>query len=170
MKDLGIRLKKIRKECGLNQREFAKKIGISQSMLSGIENGTEKFSRRTQKIVCLEFSVEESWLMCGQGPIFTPPGLKVLDELTPTERELIQIYDKLIPETQKEVLDYANEKLELQELRKKIGEEASKHATTRHIPQYGSDQAMRGGDADDGTPDERAGEKAPHPIHEQERA
>jgi transcriptional regulator with XRE-family HTH domain len=120
MKDLGIRLKKIREENDLSQRDFAKKIGISQGMLSGIENGTEKFSKRTQKIVCLEFKVEENWLLYGQGPMLTPeliqgPGGR---DLSPEELELVGIYDKLIPETQKEVRDYANEKLELQELRK----------------------------------------------------
>jgi len=44
-------------------------------------------------------------------------------KLPPDARELLEIYDKLIPETQKEVRDYANEKLELQELREKAGQE-----------------------------------------------
>jgi transcriptional regulator with XRE-family HTH domain len=128
MKDLGSRLKRIREEKGLNQRKFAEEIGISQGMLSGIENGTEKFSKRTQKVVCLKFGIEDTWLLTGQGPMFTPPvptpeAILGLDgrDLAPDERELLEIYDKLIPGTQKEVRDYANEKLELQELREKAG-------------------------------------------------
>jgi transcriptional regulator with XRE-family HTH domain len=131
MKDLGIRLKKIREEKGLNQRKFANEIGISQGMLSGIENGTEKFSERTQKIVCLRFGIEENWLRTGQGPMFIPPkpppeAIQGPDgrELTSEELELVSIYDALIPETQKEVLKYANDRLELQELREKTDKEA----------------------------------------------
>jgi transcriptional regulator with XRE-family HTH domain len=133
METIGIRLKKIREKENLNQRDFAKRIGISQGMLSGIEKGTEKFSTRTQKIVCLEFGIEQKWLLDGQGPMFIPPkpSPEVIHgpgerELTPDERELIDIYDKLIPETQKEVRDYASEKLELQELREKTGGETEK--------------------------------------------
>jgi hypothetical protein len=40
------------------------------------------------------------------------------------EQELLEIYDKLEPKIQKEMLDYAYEKLELQELRKKARGEA----------------------------------------------
>jgi hypothetical protein len=40
-----------------------------------------------------------------------------LNSLDSDERELIETYDKLIPETQKDVRDYTKEKLELQNLR-----------------------------------------------------
>jgi transcriptional regulator with XRE-family HTH domain len=156
MKDLGIRLKRIREEKGLNQREFAKEIGISQGMLSGIENGIEKFSERTRKIVCLRFGIENNWLLTGQGPMFTPPKPSpeaILGqgerELTPEEQELLEIYDKLTPEIQKEVRNYANEKLELQDFREKAGKEAPKQApegTTQplEVPQEGERQESTG--------------------------
>jgi hypothetical protein len=41
--------------------------------------------------------------------------------LEPEEQELLEIYDKLIPEIREDVRDYASEKLELQELRKQMG-------------------------------------------------
>jgi transcriptional regulator with XRE-family HTH domain len=126
METIGIRLKKIRQKENLNQRDFAKRIGISQGMLSGIENGTEKFSSRTQKIVCFEFGIEENWLLTGQEPMFIsrkapPEAIQRTDGmgLTVEERELLEIYDKLTANTQKDIRDYLQEKLELQELRKK---------------------------------------------------
>ncbi|GHV79159.1 hypothetical protein AGMMS49944_09500 [Spirochaetia bacterium] len=135
MNNIGMRLKKVREEEKLNQRDFAKKIGISQGMLSGIENGTEKFAKRTQKVVCLEFGIEEDWLLNGQGPMITPqktppevPEGPDGRKMTSDELELVSTYDKLIPETQNEVLTYAKDKLELQEFREKTktGEKGDK--------------------------------------------
>jgi hypothetical protein len=92
-------------------------------MLSGIENGNEILSDRNIKLICLEFGADLEWLQHGgDGPIFKN------QELTSNERELLDIYDKLIPETQKEIREYANEKLELQGLREKAGGEAQKQA------------------------------------------
>jgi transcriptional regulator with XRE-family HTH domain len=112
---IGERVKHIRKSKGLNQDEFAKQIEISQSMLSGIESGREILTDRNVKLICLEFGVNMEWLKNGDGPIFNNL------ELTANEKELLEIYDKLIPETQKEIRDYAREKLELQKLRKQAG-------------------------------------------------
>jgi transcriptional regulator with XRE-family HTH domain len=151
MESIGMRLKKIREKENLNQRDFAKRVGISQGMLSGIEKGTEKFSRRTQRIVCLEFGIEENWLLAGQGPMLTPskPPPEPIQgpdgrELTPEELELVGTYDKLIPETQKEVLKYANDRLELQELREKAGEASGGVTRPLEAPQEAKPEESTG--------------------------
>jgi transcriptional regulator with XRE-family HTH domain len=130
MEGIGERLKQIRKSAGLNQGEFAKRIGISQSMLSGIELEREIFSERNFKLICLEFGVDQNWLRTGQGSMFSsppdpPPSASpvIIDgQELPTEAiELLHLYDQLeSPETRKDVRDYAKEKLELQRLRKHI--------------------------------------------------
>jgi len=111
------RLVQVRKELRLKQGEFAEKIGLKQGTYSDIENEKEPLTARNARLICLEFGVNEDWLNDGKGPMFKT------QKLPPDARELLEIYDKLIPETQKEVRDYANEKLELQELREKAGQE-----------------------------------------------
>ena len=114
MEKISDRLKRVRNELGLKQGEFAKKLRISQSMLSGMENGQETISDRNLKLICLEFGVNEEWLKNGgDSPIFRR------QELTTDENELLEIYDKLTQENQKNVRIYANERLELQKLHEK---------------------------------------------------
>jgi transcriptional regulator with XRE-family HTH domain len=73
MEGIKERLKKIRGETGLNQTEFSKRIKINQSTYSGIETGRESLTARNRRLICLEFGIEETWLLTGQGPMFTPP-------------------------------------------------------------------------------------------------
>jgi transcriptional regulator with XRE-family HTH domain len=128
MKEADKRLKELRKKLDIKQGEFAKRIGLKQGSYSDVENGKEVLTQRNIKLICLEFGVSDEWLRNGQGPMFTPPkppsqAIAGPDgrELASDERELLETYDRLIPETRKEVRDYAGEKLELQELRAKTG-------------------------------------------------
>jgi transcriptional regulator with XRE-family HTH domain len=120
METIGDRLRRLRKELKLKQGEFAQGIGLKQGTYSEIENDKEILTSRNMKLICLEFGVNLEWLQYGgDGSIFKS------QELTSDEKELLETYDKLIPETQKEVREYANEKLELQGLREKTGGEAA---------------------------------------------
>lgn len=116
------RLIRLRKELGLSQGGFAKRIGISQGLLSGIENGNEKLSKRNMRLICIEFGVQEDWLRFGKEPMLkesAPP--VVIDGITLTQeaRELLDLYDRLVsPAAKKDILTYTKEKLELQEFRR----------------------------------------------------
>jgi transcriptional regulator with XRE-family HTH domain len=122
---IGKRLKILIEALKMKGGDFAKKAEISQSLVSNIIAGKNGPSRATVNLICRTYSVNQEWLLTGKGEMFIPPDGR-LEKLSPDERELIGIYDKLVPETQKEVRDYANEKLELQELREKAGEETEK--------------------------------------------
>jgi len=114
MERIGERLKKARKMLKISQGDFAKRIGLKQGTYSDIENGRETLNLRNTKLICLEFGINVDWLQNGgDSPIFKNK------ELTPDEKELLETYDKLIPETQKEIRDYAAEKLEIQQYRAK---------------------------------------------------
>ena len=118
MTGIGDRLRKIREELGLKQGEFSERIGLKQGSYSDMENEKKPLLHRNIKLICLEFGVNIDWLQNGgDGPIFKR------QELTPEEKELVELYAKLVPETQKEILAYAHEKLELQELRAKADTE-----------------------------------------------
>lgn len=62
------RLKQIRKNFGLSQEEFGKRIGIeSRSHISSLENGTRNITDRIIKDICREFDINEEWLRTGNG-------------------------------------------------------------------------------------------------------
>lgn len=66
----GLRVKAIRKEKGMSQEAFAKKLGISRSNLGNIETGAVNLTDRVIKDICSEFSVNELFLRTGQGDMF----------------------------------------------------------------------------------------------------
>ena len=63
------RIKQIRKEFGLSQAEFGKRLGISDAAVSKIESGKNTPAETTIKLICREFQIEYQWLMHGTGPM-----------------------------------------------------------------------------------------------------
>ena len=57
------RIKLIRKTLGISQRDFGKKIGISDTAVSKLESGERNPSEQTLKSICREFNVDYFWLM-----------------------------------------------------------------------------------------------------------
>lgn len=70
MDDINKRVNEVRKELGRTQVEFAKKIGLSQGTLSGIEKGDVSVTERNIQAICKEFNVNEEWLRTGEGEMF----------------------------------------------------------------------------------------------------
>ena len=56
------RLKEVRKALGLNQTEFAKHLGITQTAYSMIESGNRPLADKYVKVICSTFNVSEAWL------------------------------------------------------------------------------------------------------------
>lgn len=70
---IGNRVRTIRKTLGLNQTQFAKKIGISQRALSSIERETTNLTERNTREICRVFNVNEQWLRTGEGEMLVEP-------------------------------------------------------------------------------------------------
>lgn len=100
------RIKQIRSALGLNQTEFAKQLGLSQSTLAMIEVGKRNFSDKHIKIICSTFNINENWLRTGQGEMFSS---------SLYEKELIEVFDNLAPETQQYLIFMAKELLNTQQ-------------------------------------------------------
>lgn len=100
------RLKDIRKSLGFTQIEFARHLGITQTAYSMIENGIRPLSDKYIQIICITFSVSKRFLISGEGEMF---------QVSPYEKELLEIFDNLVPETQDYLLVVAKELLEMQE-------------------------------------------------------
>lgn len=78
---LNNRIKSIRKALGLSQKDFGKKIGISDTAVSKLENGERNPSEQTLKSICREFNVDYFWLTEGKGEMFTAIPETIVDEL-----------------------------------------------------------------------------------------
>jgi transcriptional regulator with XRE-family HTH domain len=64
------RVKAIRKEVRLLQEEFCKKLNISSTQLSKIENGKNKPGHGFYVNIVREFDVNLEYLLLGEGPMF----------------------------------------------------------------------------------------------------
>lgn len=64
---IGKRVRQIRKENDMFQQQFAKEIGVSDSLISSIELGRQELAPRTMKYICMRFKISERWLLTGEG-------------------------------------------------------------------------------------------------------
>ena len=64
---IGDRVAIIRKDAGLNQEEFSQRLMVSRSHISNIEKGRKDLSASLRKLLCMEFFVNEDWLLTGKG-------------------------------------------------------------------------------------------------------
>lgn len=63
------RIKEIRKDYGLSQVEFAARLGVTNSHISGIERGKTVPSEALLKLICKEYRITENWLKYGVEPM-----------------------------------------------------------------------------------------------------
>jgi transcriptional regulator with XRE-family HTH domain len=100
------RIRLVRKSLGLNQAEFARKIGLTQTALSVIELERVALTEKNIKLICSTFAVDEDWLRTGKGEMFGAQ--------SPYEKELLETFSKLTVDTQGFVLDMAKNLLKRQ--------------------------------------------------------
>jgi transcriptional regulator with XRE-family HTH domain len=100
------RIRLVRKTLGLNQEEFARRIGLTQTALSMIEIGKVALTEKNIKLICATFDVNENWLRTGKGEMFGTVSLY--------EKELLAVFSRLTPETQDFILEMAQSLLKRQ--------------------------------------------------------
>lgn len=110
------RIRAARKALGMNQTDFAEKLGLTQTSLSMIESGST-ITDKNVKLICTTFNINERWLRTGEGEMFSS---------SPHEKEFQQIFDELTPDTQQYLLLMAKELLKVQQ---KLLGEAESHNT-----------------------------------------
>lgn len=64
MKD---RIRKVRKDAGLTQAEFAGRLGLQMNSIYLIESGRRNPSPAIAREICRKFAVNERWLQTGEG-------------------------------------------------------------------------------------------------------
>lgn len=118
MKD---RIKKVRKNASLTQREFAEKLGLKQNTIAVYEMGKSGVSDAVITSICREFDINKEWLETGKGDMYNIPAddtslaaSNILEnEDVPfydTIKRIIRIYEKLDDKAQniinKEIEDF----------------------------------------------------------------
>jgi len=67
METIALKIKQIRKELSLTQKEFSEKIGIERSLLSHIEIGDSMPSIEFYSSIAKIFRINLNWLITGEG-------------------------------------------------------------------------------------------------------
>lgn len=62
------RIRKIRKDNGLTQEQFATRLGVKRNTVATYEMGRSEPSDAALLLICREFGVNEEWLRTGEGP------------------------------------------------------------------------------------------------------
>lgn len=107
------RIREVRNALSLTQNDFGKKLAIAQSYLTNIETGKREATEKIQKLVCLQFNVNEEWLQTGEGEMFVEDDNVLLSQLSKQYnlddfgRRFIETFISL-PESQRNVIkDFA---------------------------------------------------------------
>jgi transcriptional regulator with XRE-family HTH domain len=115
--EISERIKELRVALELSQRQFDKKIFVSQTLINEIELSKRKINIRTLYLIAHQFNVNIDWLKSGKGDMFadTPPDTR-LDNI-------IDIFHKLDKTLQDYLLLQSKELLKIQEkmMNKEIG-------------------------------------------------
>lgn len=111
------RIKQLRKEKKLNQKQFADLLGVTQSGVSYMEQIGNNISDSIIKSISTIFSVNEEWIRSGLEPMFVQPDNFSLDDFikarggTDIELELVKIYFELDPELRKALVGHFRSRL-----------------------------------------------------------
>lgn len=105
MKD---RIRQIRKENKLTQKEFAERLGIKQNTVASYEMGRIGISDSVIISICREFGINEEWLKNGIEPMLKEVPNKFSFYLGQIEggndefiKDLIEVYMELDPDSKK---------------------------------------------------------------------
>lgn len=98
------RIKIVRLDLKMTQKEFAKAIKISQPTLSGIESGDVTVIDRNIEMICEKLGVNSEWLRTGEGEMykqnddFLESVIANMDNLDEMDKQFFTSYMKLSPD------------------------------------------------------------------------
>lgn len=107
------RVRLVRTEMNLTQKDFGIKIAVAQNYLSNIEKGYRDVTEKIIKIICSEFNVREEWLRDGKGPMFNENDETIISEvaaqyhLGDLDKAIMKIFLELSPEKREAFKEFA---------------------------------------------------------------
>lgn len=106
------RLRLLRKELGLSQDEFGRRVGVSNTAISKLEKNERNLTEQMALSICREFRVNYFWLTEGKGEMFSGTPQDVVDEiaedyhLDDIDKKIIEKYLELSPEQRQIIKEY----------------------------------------------------------------
>lgn len=106
------RLRQLRKDLGMSQKEFGRRIGVSNTAISKLEKNERNLTKQTAKSICREFRVNYFWLTEGKGDMFTGTPESVVDEiaedynLDDIDKKIIEKYLELSADQRQVLKEY----------------------------------------------------------------
>ncbi len=153
------RLKDIRKALRLTQKEFAARLGITDSGISRLEKGQNQLTDQLIRAICREYKVNYEYLKNGIGEMFSEVPQTVVDELCAQydldelDRIMIQEYLKL-DESSRNVL-----KAYIRSIMKRVGSDDTQSKIDAEVESYRQELELEASQAEkssaSGTPAEK---------------
>ena len=89
------RIRLLRQHLGLSQTEFAKKMGMTRSMISNLELGLIEIPDYKLEMICKAFNVRMHWLRTGEGEMLNPTNtsldaLAEANNIDPVTRAIVE--------------------------------------------------------------------------------
>ena len=116
--NIASRVKAVRREAGLNQLDFSKRIGITRQYLSLIESGERSPSDLVKNAICREYNICREWLDDGIEPMHPTKELndialivKAMEGQSESKKELIRMLASMPDELLDQFLDFLKSKL-----------------------------------------------------------
>lgn len=103
---LGERIKKIRSDAGLTQKEFGEVIGVGRLYVSSLEIGQAQPGKARLFVIADKFNVNLEWLQTGNGEPYLSDEFK----RERAERDyIVRLFTSLPIEIQKQIIDALRE-------------------------------------------------------------
>ena len=109
--DLNSRVKQVRTTLNISQRDFAKRIFISQTLLGNIELGVRNVNDRTVQLIVNSFNVNKNWLLTGEGEMFDNQPDKTIQEMNILFNQLNPDFKRYVTAQIKNLLKLQNGEL-----------------------------------------------------------
>ena len=117
----GERVKAVRKDLNMTLESFGKRLGVTKTAISNIENGARCLTDQMLLAICREFNVNENWLRTGEGDMFLKlsrddeiaayVGRVMADENAFYQQKLLLFLSRLSPEMLQKLESVADEVL-----------------------------------------------------------
>ena len=143
------RLKDIRKALRLTQKEFAARLGITDSGISRLEKGQNQLTDQLIRAICREYKVNYEYLKNGIGEMFVEVPQTVVDELCEQydlddfDRIMLQEYLKL-DESSRNVL-----KAYIRSIMKRVGSDDTQAKIDAEVEAYREELELEARQADE---------------------
>ena len=147
------RIKKVRKEKGMNQKQFAALLGVTQSGISYMEQSGSNVSDSSIKSICTMCNLNEDWLRNGTEPMYIQAPTFSLDDFvkrhggTDLELDIMKAYFELEPTVRAMLVQHFKERLTASRPEPSVDNLAAEHEAAEaayiksrsgNVPQAGS--------------------------------